>query len=112
MKLIFDDRYECKLSTRALVGIEEDLGSNPLNELFGDDIPQLKVLLTILYHSIKACDNKFKKEDIYDIFDEYCEGDGDIMKLSKFIFDLYDASGLIKQPTEEVAEATEGAEKN
>ena len=113
MKITFNNKYDCKLTTRALLAIEEDLGINPLNSLFEDDMPKLTVLITILYHSLKACDKNTTKEDTYDIFDEYCEGEGDIMELSKFIYQLYKASGLVKLPdipSEE--EATEGTEKN
>ena len=113
MKLTFNNKYDCKLTTRALCSIEEELGINPLNELFNDDMPKLGTLVTIMYHALKACDKNTSRDDVMDIIDEYFEGDGDIMSLSNFIYNLYKASGLVKLPdipTEE--EEAEGTEKN
>ena len=113
MKLTFNNKYDCKLTTKALIDIEDELGINPLNELFADDMPKVNTLITILYHALKACDKNTRKEDVYDIFDEFCDGDGDIMGLSKFIYQLYKASGLVKLPDiPEDNEEDEGTEKN
>lgn len=113
MKLTFNNKYDCKLTTRALVSIEEELGTNPLNELFNEDMPKLGTLVCIMYHSLKACDKNTSRDDVMEIIDEYFEGEGDLMSLSNFIYNLYKASGLVKLPdipTEE--EEADGTEKN
>ena len=48
MKLTFNGKYDCKLSTMALIQIEEELKTNPLNILMDDEMPELKTLTTIL----------------------------------------------------------------
>lgn len=115
MKLTFNGQYDCKLTTRALVAIEDELGKNPLNELFTDDMPKLGTLVTIMHYALKACNKslEFGRDNVLDILDEYFEGEGDIMSLSNFIYNLYKASGLVKLPdipTEE--EEADGTEKN
>ena len=114
MKLTFNGKYDCKLTTRALVAIEEDLGKNPLNELFADDMPKVGTLTTIMYYALKACNKSLEKETALDILDEYFDvEDNDIMSLSTFIYQLYKASGLVKLPDiPEEATEEEGTEKN
>lgn len=109
MKITFNGKYDCKLTTRTLVTIGDELGRDPLNELFNEDIPKIGTLVTIFYHSLKACNNDITLDKAYDILDEYFEGEGDIMSLSKFIYQLYKASGLVKLPDipEDIEEGTE-----
>ena len=116
MKLTFNGKYDCKLTTRALVSIEDELGKNPLNELFNEDMPKLGTLVTIIYYAMKACNKslEFNRDNVLDIIDEYFEGENnDIMSLSTFIYQLYKASGLVKLPDiPEEATEEEGTEKN
>lgn len=114
MKIKFNNKYDCKLTTWELAEAEADLGNvNPLTSLFEDDIPRLKVLITVFYHGLKACDDTMTLKKACDIFDEYCENEGgDIMSLSKFVYDLYKASGLVKLPEVPEEEETEGNSKN
>ena len=108
MKLTFNGKYDCKLSTMALIQIEEELKTNPLNMLMDDEMPELKTLTTILYYAMRACDHSLKKNDMYDILDEYFEGEGnDFTSLFMFINDLYRESGLIKM-NDEAIPSTEG----
>ena len=95
MTRTFDNKYECKLRTKDLVDLERYLGRNPLNELFGDDIPKLDTLLAVLYYSMRKEQPALKMGDIYDIFDTYMEEGGDYKSLSLFVSDLLKDSGLL-----------------
>lgn len=96
MELVFDNKYTVKLDTRALIGIEKELRENPVNLFLEEDrIPQLNVLLTILFYSGRRFNKWTNMNQIYDIFDAYCEEGGSIMTLTQFITELFTESGLI-----------------
>lgn len=102
--------YKCKLSTQALCDIEDILGCNPVNILVTDsnELPKLKSLLVILYHSMKDFNHGIKFADIYDIFDEYCANEGDFSTLLEFIMNLFEESQLIKSKGDSTTDTTEG----
>ena len=113
MTLTFNDTHECKLTTRALIDIEKELGVNPLNALFDEDIPEINILVTILHYALKACNKSITKDATYDIVDEYYENGGDFRSLSQFILELYKASGLLRIPDDaNTTDDNTGTEKN
>lgn len=93
----FNNRYDCKLTTRALLAIEKDLGNNPINLIFNDgEIPQLNVMLKILYYSARKDNPQIKSfDDIVNIYDEYLEDGGSLSGLAQFIVELIENSGMI-----------------
>ena len=113
MKIKFNNKYDCKLNTSALIKIEEELGYNPLTSLFNDDIPKFTVITCVIYNAMKACEKNLTRDDFCERIDDYLDESGDLMTLSNFVYDLYKASGLVKLPTMEEAEETEEkTEKN
>ena len=109
------NEYNCKLSTRYLISIEDKLGENPINALKVNDdeeLPKLNPLLIILYYSMRSDKPTLKFEEIYDIYDEYCENGGNIFKLYGFIFELLRDSGLIYSGNNEGDAEPEGEPKN
>ena len=100
--LEFDGKYECKLSTRAVLGIEKALGDNPVNLIFKDDeIPTLTVMLTILWYSMRKENPQVKSvNDVIDIYDEYLDNGGSLSGLAKFIIELIEDSGMMKREDE------------
>ena len=112
--LLFDDRYECKLSTRALLNIEKSLGDNPINLLYRENqaVPSLSTLLTILFHCARKDNPQIRSMDnIIDIYDEYLEHGGSLTSLTKFIVDLIQDSGIIKNTELEDEEPEDNEER-
>ena len=116
MFLNFDtgkNTYKCVLTATALCDIEDDLGCNPINifVLGENELPKLKDMLCILYHSIKQFNHGIKKSDIYDIFDEYVENGGSFTSLMTFLVNLFQESKFMKVNDED-KETTETEGKN
>ena len=93
----FNNKYDCKLTTRALLGIEKDLGNNPVNLIFNNgELPQLNIMLKILYYSARKENPQIKSfDDIIDIYDEYLKDGGSLSGLAQFIVELIENSGMI-----------------
>ena len=100
MNLTFDGKYDVKLDTRAIINIERDIHNNPVNVFMEDKLPQLDILLTILYHAGKRLNKWTNINQIYDIFDTYCENGGNIATLTQFITELFMESGLLSSNDE------------
>ena len=64
--------YRLRLTTRALVALEKQIGCNPL-AIFGngDSIPTITVMVAILHASLQAYNHGITMDDAYDIFDDY-----------------------------------------
>lgn len=89
--------YKLRLNTRAVVGLEKQLGMNPL-AIFGngDSLPTVTTIIQILHASLQQYQHGISFDDVYDIYDAYI-ADGHVMTdLIPVIVDLYKASGLIK----------------
>ena len=98
MTTVFANKFECKLTTRALLGIEKALGDNPINLLFKDDsyVPSLNVMLTILFYSARKYNPTIKSmDDIIEIYDDYLEDGGSLMGLAEFVMELFKDSGMM-----------------
>ena len=111
--LLFDDKYECKLSTRAMLSIEKALGDNPINLMYKDDgIPSLNVMLNILFYTMRKNNPQIKTVDnVIDIYDDYIAEGGSLGGLAKFIIELIQDSGMVKTD-EDKPEAKETEGKN
>ena len=107
--LLFDNRYECKLSTRAIFQIEKALGDNPLNLIYNDSgIPKLTVMLNILFYSARKENPQIRTiDDMIDIYDEYVENGGSLTSLAQFVVDLIEDSGMVNKKEEESTGDTE-----
>ena len=108
MTILFNDKYECKVDTKAFCQMEKDLGGkNPINCLYENDLmPPLSVLLIILYRAGKRLNKWDSIDTVYDIFDTYCAEGGSISELASFIVDLFNASGMLgKGDSEETSES-------
>ena len=98
--------YPIKITTRAALDMEEKLGTNPLNTILkiqrNEELPDLKTLLVMLHYSLQKLNHGISWNDTLQLFDDYCEDDGDIVTLLELIVDAFKESGLIK-----VAEETD-----
>lgn len=100
--------YRLRLTTRALVALEKQIGCNPL-AIFGngDSIPTITVMVAILHASLQAYNHGITMDDAYDIFDDYLADGHTMTDFLPVIIALYRASGLIADERSEG-----GAEKN
>ena len=96
--------YKLRLTTRAIVQLEKQIGRNPLM-IFGngEEIPTITNMVNVLYFSLQSLQNGITLNDAYDIYDTYIADGHTTTDFIKVIIDIYRASGII--PTEE-------AEKN
>ena len=96
--------YKLRLTTRAIVQLEKQIGRNP-SMIFGngEEIPTITNMVNVLYFSLQSLQNGITLNDAYDIYDTYIADGHTTTDFIKVIIDIYRASGII--PTEE-------AEKN
>lgn len=100
-----EEEYQARLTARACVELEKTLGENPLNvftSLTGNELPSLNTLLTILKYSLTGLNHSLTMNDVYNLYDKYCDNGGNIASLIEFILDVLKVSGFIPQePTNE-----------
>lgn len=89
--------YKLRLSTRATVTLEKQLGCNPLG-IFGDGdtIPQVTTMVNILYASLQQLNHGISLNDAYDIFDAYLADGNAVTDFINVIVEVYKVSGIIK----------------
>lgn len=89
--------YKLRLNTRTVIGLEKQLGCNPLS-IFGngDQIPTVTTMVQILYAALQPLEHGITLDRAYEIFDEYL-ADGHVMTdFLPVIVDIFKTSGLIK----------------
>lgn len=95
-------QYKLRLSTRAIVALERQLGCNPL-AIFGngDTIPTITTMVTILHASLQQLEHGITLDGAYNIFDDYLADGHSATEFINVILDIYKVSGLIPKDTEE-----------
>lgn len=94
--------YKLRLSTRAIVALEKQIGCNPLMIFgMGDTVPTITTMVAILHAALQQYQHGITINDAYDIFDNWL-AEGHIMtEFIPVILDVYRQSGLInKEDTE------------
>lgn len=90
--------YKLRLSVRATVALEKQLGVNPLMVFgSGDTIPTITTMVNILYASLQQLNHGISLEDTYNIFETWLEEGNSITDFIPIIIDVYKVSGIIKQ---------------
>ncbi len=89
--------YKLRLSTRATVNLEKQLGCNPI-AIFGngDTVPTITTMVNVLYASLQQLNHGITLNDAYDIFDSYLADGNSATDFITVILDIYRASGIIK----------------
>lgn len=89
--------YRLRLSTRNVVGLEKQLGCNPL-AIFGDGstIPTVSAMVQILYASMQQYNHGVGLEEAYTIFDNYLDDGHSVTDFIGVILEIYKVSGIIK----------------
>lgn len=93
--------YKLRLNTRNIVALEKVIGTNPLG-IFGkgDEIPELTVMVNILFFSLQQYQHGISLTDAMDIFDEYLQTNS-MTDFISVILDVYRVSGIINNTKEE-----------
>lgn len=96
--------YKLRLSTRAIVALEKQLGCNPLS-IFGDGdtLPTITTMVYVLHASLQQLNHGITLNDAYDIFDAYLADGHTMTDFLPVMIEIYKVSGLI---------GNEGTEKN
>lgn len=94
--------YKLRLSTRNIVQLEKQLGSNPL-AIFGngDRIPTITEMVNILYASLQQFNHGITLNDAYSIFDDYLADGHSMTEFIPVILEIYKVSGLVGKEVEE-----------
>ena len=95
--------YKLRLSIRATVALEKQLGVNPLM-IFGngDTIPTITTMVNVLHAALQQYQHGITLNDAYNIFEAWLEDGNSITDFLPIIIEVYKVSGIIK--TEEEAE--------
>ena len=99
---IVDGRdYKLKLTTQAVINLENKLGMNLLSVVSSVDngnFPPLKVMLLIAHQAMQKFEHGIKEDDVIDLFDKYQEEGGTQMTFMTDVFlPIYQVSGFFSQ---------------
>lgn len=88
--------YKLRLSTRAIVALEKQLGCNPLS-IFGDGdtLPTITTMVYVLHASLQQLNHSITLNDAYDIFDAYLADGHTMTDFLPVMIEIYKVSGLI-----------------
>ena len=88
--------YKLRLSTRAIIAIEKQLGCNPLS-IFGDGdtLPTITTMVYVLHASLQQLNHGITLNDAYDIFDAYLADGHTMTDFLPVMIEIYKVSGLI-----------------
>lgn len=96
------NEYKLRLSTRAIVALEKQIGCNPLM-IFGagDTVPTVTTMVYILHAAAQQLHHNITVNEAFDIFDEWLADGHAMTDFIPVILDIYRVSGLInKEDTE------------
>lgn len=97
-----DKNYQLRLTTKGCVNIESRIGKNPLNvfiQASENNMPMMGDLMVILHECLNPMNHGIKIDDVYDIYDKYCEEGGDFTSLIEILVEVFEEAGFI--PKEE-----------
>ena len=97
-----NDEYKLKLTTRAIIALEKQLGCNPLS-IFGDgdSIPTITKMIQILHASLQHLNHGINLEKTYDIWERWMAEGHTMTDFLPVIIEVYKVSGLIRVSEEE-----------
>lgn len=90
--------YKLRLSVRATVALEKQLGVNPLM-IFGngDTIPTITTMVNVLHAALQDLNHGITMDNAYSIFEAWLNDGNTITDFLPVIIDVYKVSGIIKQ---------------
>lgn len=101
--------YKLKLTTSAITKLEEKFKTNLMSVLSGDNLPALKIMLTVAHSALLKYHHGIKYDDVEKMFDKYLDEDGSQTTFFTDVFmPIFNASGFFSGSME--AEMTKGLE--
>lgn len=97
-----ENEYQLRLTARNCVELERKLGENPLNIFMSageGKLPSLEKLLVALHASMTEYNHNISMDDIYDIYDKYCENGGNLMNLMTTLLEVFKTAGYFVDDT-------------
>ena len=93
--------YKLRLSIRATVALEKQLGCNPIS-IFGDGdkFPTITEMVNILHAALQQLNHGITLDNAYSIFEEWLNEGNSITDFIPIILDIYKVSGIIKDTDE------------
>lgn len=93
--------YKLRLSIRATVALEKQLGVNPLM-IFGsgETIPTITTMVNVLHAALQQYHHGISVNDAYNIFEEWLNDGNSVVDFIPIIIEVYKVSGIIKQDEE------------
>lgn len=90
--------YKLRINTRNIVGLEKQLGCNPI-AIFGegDRIPTITEMVSILHASMQQLNSGVTLNECYDIFDAWLDEEHSATDFIPIIVEIFRASGLINK---------------
>ena len=90
------EEYKLKLKTSSIIALEEKFDTSLMNLLaMGESIPPLNVMLLVTHYAIKDYNHSIKLNDVYDLFDKYCEEGGSQLDFyQKIYMGIFQVSGF------------------
>ena len=94
-------QYKLRLSTRAIIALEKQLGCNPLS-IFSDGgaIPTITQMVQVLHASLQQFHHNINMDAAFDIFDAYLADGNSMTDFLPTIVEIYKVSGLIQKDKE------------
>ena len=101
--------YKLKLATSETTKLEEKFKTNLMTIISGDNLPALKIMLTVAHSALLKYHHGIKYDDVEEMFDKYLEEGGSQTAFFTDVFmPIYNASGFFSGSME--AKMTKGLE--
>lgn len=93
-----EKQYKLRLSIRATVALEKQLGVNPLM-IFGNgsEIPTITTMVNILHAALQQYQHNISLNDAYSIFENWLDDGHSVVDFLPVIIDVYKVSGIIRE---------------
>lgn len=90
------EEYKLKLKTASIVKLEEKYKTSMMNLLaVNENIPPLNIMLQVTHSALKDWNSNIKLENVYDLFDKYCEEGGSQLDFYQNIYmGIFQVSGF------------------
>lgn len=92
-----DKEYKLRMTTRAVVALEKQLGCNPISIFSNDEeLPTVTAMVQILHAALQQYEHGITLNDAFDIFDKWLADGNTATDFIPVILEIYKASGLIQ----------------
>ena len=90
------EEYKLKLKTSSIIALEEKFKTSLMSLLeVNGNITPLNIMLQITHYAMKDYNHSVKLNDVYDLFDKYCEEGGSQLGFYQDVFmGIYQVSGF------------------